>query len=271
MAPQRFRELTRLFRDCAAEAAAPAPRSRRELVRTYGVGSILAMFVAISGAFGTSHITPNVRYPVVAALTILVIVTDLGIRVVLERWIRFALPPLRAVFPLRAILRTVTFLTCTILVCWGLARLFEGTHGTPPVGSFVAPVLLLAAVVAAVERLSRVVRAPLQTPSRARPGIVDRLPLSLQNAEIAAVEGEDHYVRIHTSQGRHLLHMRFGDALDALKMLEGLQTHRSWWVAKSAVMSVKRGNGRATLKLPNGLEAPVSRRFARRLRDDGWY
>lgn len=65
--------------------------------------------------------------------------------------------------------------------------------------------------------------------------------------------------------------MRFSDALDELEGLEGAQTHRSWWVARDAVQAVSRGDGRATLTLEGGLNAPVSRRYAKALRDTGWY
>jgi DNA-binding LytR/AlgR family response regulator len=68
-----------------------------------------------------------------------------------------------------------------------------------------------------------------------------------------------------------MLLMRLGDALRQLALFDGAQTHRSWWVAKSAVTDVKRGAGRAALTLANGIEAPVSRRFSGHLRSRGWY
>ena len=84
------------------------------------------------------------------------------------------------------------------------------------------------------------------------------------------MEAEDHYLRLHTSRGEDLILMRLSDALGELEGLEGAQTHRSWWVAKSAIGEVKRGDGRATIVLPNGKEAPVSRTYARALRKAGW-
>jgi DNA-binding LytR/AlgR family response regulator len=99
----------------------------------------------------------------------------------------------------------------------------------------------------------------------------DRLPLKLRGAAIRAVQSEDHYLRIHTDRGSDLILMRLADALEELEGLEGAQTHRSWWVAREAVRDVARGDGRATLSLDGGLTAPVSRRYARALRDAGWY
>ncbi|MBB5745007.1 LytTR family DNA-binding domain-containing protein [Brevundimonas variabilis] len=99
----------------------------------------------------------------------------------------------------------------------------------------------------------------------------DRLPLKMRGAAIRAVQAEDHYLRIHTDRGSDLILMRLSDALEELEGLEGAQTHRSWWVARGAVRDVSRGDGRATLTLDGGLQAPVSRRYAKALRDAGWY
>ena len=50
----------------------------------------------------------------------------------------------------------------------------------------------------------------------------------------------------------------------------GMQVHRSWWVARAAIIDARRGDGRATLTLKDGTEAPVSRTYAAELRRRGW-
>jgi DNA-binding LytR/AlgR family response regulator len=64
--------------------------------------------------------------------------------------------------------------------------------------------------------------------------------------------------------------MRLSDAADELEGLEGAQVHRSWWVARDAIVEARRGDGRATLTLKDGSEVPVSRTYARQLRARGW-
>jgi DNA-binding LytR/AlgR family response regulator len=64
--------------------------------------------------------------------------------------------------------------------------------------------------------------------------------------------------------------MRFSDALRELAGIEGAQVHRSWWVARDAVQSAAREDGKLVLLLVGGTKAPVSRSFTRVLRDDGW-
>lgn len=115
-----------------------------------------------------------------------------------------------------------------------------------------------------------------QTPAVAEPvrvevKFLERLPPRLAGAELYAVEAEDHYLRLHTSKGQYLILMRLADAVDELVGLEGARTHRSWWVAKAAVMEAKRGDGRAVLLLASGVEAPVSRTYAPALREAGWF
>ena len=110
-------------------------------------------------------------------------------------------------------------------------------------------------------------------PEEAEPDLlVQRLPAPLRNAEILALQAEDHYVRIHTDAGSHLVLMRFADAItlaDATR--PGHRLHRSWWAVTSAITAIKyaRGSGQAELK--GGLTAPVSRTYYPALKDAGWF
>jgi hypothetical protein len=99
---------------------------------------------------------------------------------------------------------------------------------------------------------------------------LERLPLKLRGAEVWAVEAEDHYLRLHTSRGQDLILMRLSDAVAELDGIEGTQVHRSWWVARDAIEGARRGDGRATLTLKDGSEVPVSRTYARILREKNW-
>jgi DNA-binding LytR/AlgR family response regulator len=99
---------------------------------------------------------------------------------------------------------------------------------------------------------------------------LERLPLKLRGAEVWAVEAEDHYLRLHTSKGQDLVLMRLSDAIAELEGIEGAQVHRSWWVAREAITEAVRGDGRATLTLKDAAEVPVSRTYARLLRERGW-
>jgi DNA-binding LytR/AlgR family response regulator len=99
---------------------------------------------------------------------------------------------------------------------------------------------------------------------------LERVPLKLRGGELWAVEAEDHYLRLHTSKGQDLILMRLADAVAELEGIEGAQVHRSWWVARDAIADAKRSDGRATLTLKDGSEVPVSRTYARLLRERSW-
>ena len=64
--------------------------------------------------------------------------------------------------------------------------------------------------------------------------------------------------------------MRLADAIRELASLEGMQTHRSWWVAKQGMTELAKGDGRIALKLKSGVEAPVSRTYQKAVKDAGW-
>ncbi|ATQ43830.1 LytTR family DNA-binding domain-containing protein [Caulobacter mirabilis] len=97
----------------------------------------------------------------------------------------------------------------------------------------------------------------------------DRLPRGL-GREVLCLQMEDHYVRVHTPGGSALVLMSLGQAVAGLGDLEGMQTHRSWWVARDAVEGAVEDGRNLRLKLKGGLTAPVSRARVGALRAAGW-
>lgn len=105
-----------------------------------------------------------------------------------------------------------------------------------------------------------------------RPGeaaFLRRLPRRL-GRDLVCLVMEDHYVRAHTPLGSELLLLTLSKAVAELDGLEGMQVHRSWWVARSAVRRVVEDGRKLRLELTNGMEAPVSRSSVARLREAGW-
>ena len=109
--------------------------------------------------------------------------------------------------------------------------------------------------------------APRPAPEAA---LLARLP-ARSRAELLHLRMQDHYVEVHTAAGSEMLLLRFRDALSEVEGVNGLQVHRSHWVARNAVARVeRRGGGRIALRLVNGSRVPVSRSFAPLLRSRGW-
>lgn len=113
--------------------------------------------------------------------------------------------------------------------------------------------------------------APAPAPSPPPPPnpLLDQLPAEL-GSTIIALEMEDHYVRVHTALGSALVLMRLRDAMALIGDLEGMQVHRSWWVARAAVEDVVREGRNIRLKLARGIEAPVARAQVAVLREARW-
>lgn len=87
---------------------------------------------------------------------------------------------------------------------------------------------------------------------------------------VRALKGEDHYVRIIGEGREEMVLMRMRDAIDRLGDADGLRIHRSWWVARAAVESVRREGRTAVIVLKGGHEAPVARDMMPALRAAGW-
>ena len=101
--------------------------------------------------------------------------------------------------------------------------------------------------------------ASADAPSGARvPAILSRVPPA-QRGNLLALIVEDHYVDIVTDRGKTLVLMRLADAIREAEPVEGLQIHRSHWVAIAAVARAVRSDGKLFLELTNGLRLPVSR------------
>lgn len=86
---------------------------------------------------------------------------------------------------------------------------------------------------------------------------------------ILAMSVEDHYVKVHGDGRAEMLLMPLGEAIAAMPNGSGLQTHRSWWVAKNAVSRAKRQGRNWRLHLHGSIEAPVSRQNVAAVRAAG--
>jgi hypothetical protein len=161
------------------------------------------------------------------------------------------------------------------LLIWAISSigLNNGVFDLEALGFDIVPVFTVSWCMCAINLLAQ--RQPIETHTHpadnAAPRFLERLPPKLCGAELWAVEAEDHYLRLHTSQGSDLVLMRLSDAISELDGIEGAQTHRSWWIARRAVKSAELTNGRASLSLADGTIVPVSRTYIRALRTQGWF
>ncbi|RAK57450.1 LytTR family DNA-binding domain-containing protein [Phenylobacterium deserti] len=244
------------------------PYTRRSgWVRGVTISLFAALFLALSGAFGSGDAPLSRRLVYWVPL-------------MLVGWIwgsfvaglfRFGYGERRRIW-LRVVGASLAMALPFTLVVAAFSSLLYGAQ----VGLEDAPGLLLAvtSVALVMTSLNVLTEQRLVTeaapPAAAPPRFLERLPLKLRGAEVWAVEAEDHYLRLHTSRGQDLILMRLSDAVAELEGIEGAQVHRSWWVARAAITDARRSDGRATLTLKDGSEVPVSRTYARILRERSW-
>ena len=100
---------------------------------------------------------------------------------------------------------------------------------------------------------------------------VEAIPPQLPSADpVLCLQMEDHYVRVHRRSGSTLELMTLADAIDRYGAPEGLQVHRSWWVAADGVQAGERDARNWRLRLANGLSVPVARNRIADVRARGW-
>jgi len=232
--------------------------------RGLAIGLAAAVFMSVVGAFSSGRVTFPIRlgywlFLILAGWLWGAFVSRFIFRTSmlgLGAWQRVAIASLALSIPF-----TVVVAIASTVV---LGAHFELADIPGLIGSVLTVSWAMIAINVLVDR--RVDTIASATPAK----FLERLPLKLRGAEVWAVEAEDHYLRLHTSKGQDLILMRLADAVSELQGIEGAQVHRSWWVARDAIADAKRGDGRATLTLKDGAEAPVSRTYARLLRERGW-
>lgn len=127
--------------------------------------------------------------------------------------------------------------------------------------------LLGAFLVSGVIVVLRDMRPKAGTASQTPP-LLDRLPLEKRGA-LVALSATDHYVEVITRAGRELVLMRLADAIRETQPIDGLQVHRSHWVARAEVQRVTRRGDGAMLDMGAGVTIPVSRRYMHAIRMAG--
>lgn len=113
-----------------------------------------------------------------------------------------------------------------------------------------------------IESVGTVLHAQMrQTPNAplaAPPALLARLPMEKRGA-ILALCAQDHYTTVITAAGREMVLIRLADAIAEAQPTQGVQIHRSHWVALAAVASVLRSANGGEVELTTGARLPIAR------------
>lgn len=224
-------------------------------IRLAGIAMGSALLLAATGACDSEDapFAPRLLYWLgIVALNVGALETTQG---KLKRTLRSSRAASRAVGWIILVLplNTLSLLSCKLLF-----------GGQPTINGFVFLLPGTAAITAMLQCMLAYAKAPSTRPDAVedvpeKSELVRAMPLQLRQAQILALEAEDHYVRIHTTAGQTLVRMRLTDAIQHVGE-DGVQPHRSWWVARRAIASLNGTSKRAMLTLVSGQTVPISRK-----------
>jgi hypothetical protein len=274
-----MRETTPPFRDTTVGAAHASPTARRwraQAVQSVIIVVCAAFFLSASAAFGTQVAPFAKRFAFWVFLLAVGTIANQGARAYCLSLSQLAGRPVLITLAVALGLSAVLTPLIVAMVRWVFGDLFSGWPSAPYIfGASATISIAMSALHLLAGRRSGADPAPIQTHASPQgappPRFLDRLPPRLRGGALYAVEAQDHYLRLHTSRGSDLILMRLSDAIAELEGLAGARTHRSWWVARDAVQGADRSDARVSLRLPDGLIAPVSRTYVRDLREAGWF
>ena len=83
--------------------------------------------------------------------------------------------------------------------------------------------------------------------------------------DIIWVEAQEHYARITTDSEVRMVLARFSDIVRELSGMDGMQVHRSHWIARSAVVEELKQGQKYHLRITTGEIVPVSRSYKSRV------
>ena len=251
-------------------------------IRSLAIATIAALFMTFVGALGTGEVSLANRLMYWIVVMITGALVGLGISTAIHQWARLRDRPIGE----GALISILIAVPLSVVVV--MANMYF--LGAPPPGAieFAAVMGVVLVVSALLTTINYAMARPasptgfVPDPAASRsiapniemfaepPALLARLPINLRHARLLALQAEDHYLRVHTDAGSALILLRMSDAVAELSGVEGKRVHRSWWVARAAVVGTASEKGRTSLRLTGELDVPVSRSSRPDLLREGW-
>lgn len=223
-----------------------------------------SLILGLSGPFGSfEHLQ---ALPRLAYWTAIVFCTYAGAIFVIQLTKKWLSPTLHPVLRDGISALSATPLIVAIVVCLNMATFsYSGIKEVLEMSIELLPYVATITVVVTIF-IGQLSQSPVEkVHDKELSTLLKRLPPE-KRGDLIALQAQDHYVRVITSKGETLLLLRFADAMEEAKPIEGIQTHRSFWVAKSAIKKIKPNGERGILVTKTGSEFPVSRNYMSKLK-----
>lgn len=159
----------------------------------------------------------------------------------------------------------ITILSTTIvrrLWAWQTARLGWA--------DFYGQTLLMSFCVLGLWILMELAQKALRPAEPQAPSTLPTVRTIIPADPVLCLQMEDHYVRVRRASGSSLELMPLHQAVQRFGSTDGLQVHRSWWVATAAVTRAERDARNWRLRLIDGTTVPVARNRIAEIRARGW-
>lgn len=249
---------------------AKPPSTLRELrghianpTTAFALGAVAAILTLV-GPFGTDEsLTAGFRALYWLVMVVATYVVGYGVDTLLRPRLEHRVAQVVNPLAMGAVV-TLSVIVVNLLL---IGRLPGGRGWFPDVLTiFAIAVLVSAAMQAIITSLYK--RQGMASAVVDPPAILDRIPLEKRGA-LVALSVEDHYVRVRTTKGEHMILMRLSDAIRETAPAPGLRVHRSHWVATDQVTTARRDGDRAILSMTTGDDIPVSRSHIQAVKEAG--
>lgn len=228
-------------------------------LRAWAVLFGVVLVLGLSGPFGTFE---ALNLPLRLAYWLAVGVTTFAAGSFFSTWGAHELKrrnaPIFVHLPVNAISATLPVLPIVL----GINLLMFGSYevDTITLAQMFFYVFVVAFAVSALFLIFEVSQPDVKAVHSGAPKILDRLDVTRRGA-LVSLSVQDHYVDVVTTRGRSLVLMRLGDAMRETEGVQGVQIHRSHWVALDGVAAINRQSGRVLVTTTAGDVLPVSRGF----------
>lgn len=91
--------------------------------------------------------------------------------------------------------------------------------------------------------------------------------ITVDTRSLLTIQAQEHYVQLNCINRNGMTRLSITKAIAQLDGVDGMQVHRSWWVARQAAKQLRREDGKQVLELNTGELIPVSRGRSAAVRD----
>lgn len=101
------------------------------------------------------------------------------------------------------------------------------------------------------------VREEIEAATRTRHLVIGGQKIDL--SKLLHIEAREHHVHLTFEDAKSEARARLSDIVAQTRSADGVQPHRSWWIARDPAIKVERKGGRMILRLRDDTEVPVAR------------